>query len=127
CTRSQTVTSEAIDGEKLEIFEPDFESGSGAVDKEGGSDIDVVNFSAYSYISATCAQVLQKSVLPFAASIAVLLWSGPATAGFMSGSTGIESVPGPELPQIDFLNRFNEANQKKYKQKMMQDSETLPC
>ncbi|KAK2973454.1 hypothetical protein RJ640_007955 [Escallonia rubra] len=72
------------------------------------------SFSAYSYTSATCAQVLQKSVLPFAASIAVLLWSGPATAGFMSGSTGIESVPGPELPQIDFLNRFNEANQKKY-------------
>ncbi|KAK3013708.1 hypothetical protein RJ639_009799 [Escallonia herrerae] len=30
-----------------------------------------------------------------------------ATAGFMSGSSGIESVPGPELPQIDFLNRFN--------------------
>lgn len=25
----------------------------------------------------------------------------------MSGFSGIESVPGPQLPQIDFLNRFN--------------------
>lgn len=25
----------------------------------------------------------------------------------MSGFSGIESVPGPELPQFDFLNRFN--------------------
>lgn len=30
-----------------------------------------------------------------------------AKAGFLSGSTGIESVPGPKLPEIDFLNRFN--------------------
>ncbi|KAJ0037451.1 hypothetical protein Pint_23541 [Pistacia integerrima] len=43
-----------------------------------------------------------------------------AEAGFLSGLPGIESVPGPELPQIDFLNRFNvetpfsEENQKKY-------------
>ena len=30
-----------------------------------------------------------------------------ANAGFLSGFSGIESVPGPQLPQIDFLNRFN--------------------
>lgn len=58
---------------------------------------------------------LHKSLVPLAASIAVLLCSTPAAnAGLLSGSTGIESVPGPELPKIDFLNRFNEENQKKY-------------
>lgn len=30
-----------------------------------------------------------------------------ANAGLLSGSTGIESVPGPDLPKIEFLNRFN--------------------
>lgn len=30
-----------------------------------------------------------------------------ANAGFLSGFSGIESVPGPELPQVDFLNKFN--------------------
>lgn len=30
-----------------------------------------------------------------------------AKAGFLSGFSGIESVPGPQLPQIDFLNRLN--------------------
>ncbi|XP_059655745.1 uncharacterized protein LOC132302804 [Cornus florida] len=58
--------------------------------------------------------LFQKSVVPLAASIAILLWSNPAKAGFLSGSTGIESVPGPQLPSIEFLNRFNEENQKKY-------------
>ncbi|XP_004490142.1 uncharacterized protein [Cicer arietinum] len=57
--------------------------------------------------------VLQKS-LPLAASIAILLWSTPAHAGFMSGISGLESIPGPQLPQIDFLSRINEENQKKY-------------
>jgi len=33
-----------------------------------------------------------------------------AHAGFMSGISGLESVPGPELPQIDFLKRFNGLN-----------------
>lgn len=33
-----------------------------------------------------------------------------AKAGFLSGLPGIESVPGPQLPQIDFLNRFNGLN-----------------
>ncbi|KAL1355916.1 hypothetical protein HN51_007877 [Arachis hypogaea] len=56
---------------------------------------------------------IHKTV-PLAASIAILLWSPPAHAGFMSGMTGIESVPGPQLPQIDFLTRLNEENQKKY-------------
>lgn len=30
-----------------------------------------------------------------------------ANAGFFSGSTGLESVPGPELPKIEFLDRWN--------------------
>lgn len=30
-----------------------------------------------------------------------------ANAGFLSGFSGIESVPGPELPQLDFLNKLN--------------------
>ncbi|KAL5553685.1 hypothetical protein UlMin_041086 [Ulmus minor] len=57
--------------------------------------------------------ILHKS-LPLAASLVILLSSNPARAGLLSGSSGIESVPGPELPQIDFLNKFNEENQKKY-------------
>ncbi|OMO71903.1 hypothetical protein COLO4_27931 [Corchorus olitorius] len=59
-------------------------------------------------------QVLHKSLLPLAASATILLSPIPANAGLMSGFPGIESVPGPQLPQIDFLNRFNEENQKKY-------------
>ncbi|KAJ8569997.1 hypothetical protein K7X08_006574 [Anisodus acutangulus] len=37
-----------------------------------------------------------------------------ANAGFLSGSTGIESVPGPELLKIDFLNRWNDDDHKRY-------------
>ncbi|OIW04724.1 hypothetical protein TanjilG_06716 [Lupinus angustifolius] len=66
-----------------------------------------------SFSSLPSSKVLQKSV-PLAASIALLLWSSPAHAGFMSGISGIESIRGPDLPQIDFLNRLNEENQKKY-------------
>ena len=33
-----------------------------------------------------------------------------AEAGLMSGSPGIESVPGPELPKLEFLERFNGTN-----------------
>ncbi|KAL3367693.1 hypothetical protein AABB24_008843 [Solanum stoloniferum] len=55
-----------------------------------------------------------KSFVPLSACLAILLWSSPANAGFLSGYTGIESVPGPELPKIDFLNRWNDDNQKKY-------------
>ncbi|XP_020217614.1 uncharacterized protein LOC109801055 isoform X1 [Cajanus cajan] len=58
-------------------------------------------------------KLLHKSV-PLAASIAILLWSTPAHAGFMSGISGLESIPGPQLPQIDFIKRLNEENQKKY-------------
>ncbi|GAA0161330.1 hypothetical protein LIER_17671 [Lithospermum erythrorhizon] len=57
---------------------------------------------------------LSSFVLPLAASVALILWSAPANAGFLSGSTGLESMPGPELPRIDFLNRWNDENQKKY-------------
>ncbi|KAA0040536.1 hypothetical protein IC582_021155 [Cucumis melo] len=63
--------------------------------------------------SSTYSPFLRKSIA-FAASISLLMWPTPANAGFLSGFSGIESVPGPELPQIDFLNRFNEENQKKY-------------
>ncbi|GLT27589.1 hypothetical protein SLA2020_025760 [Shorea laevis] len=58
--------------------------------------------------------VLQKSVLPLAASLTLLLSANPAKAGLLSGFSGLESVPGPQLPQIDFLNQLNEENQKKY-------------
>ncbi|TKY69612.1 hypothetical protein E2542_SST05890 [Spatholobus suberectus] len=67
---------------------------------------------SWSFPSSSC-KALHKSV-PLAASIAILLWSTPALAWFMSGISGIESVPGPHLPQIDFLKRLNEENQKKY-------------
>ncbi|XVE91576.1 hypothetical protein REPUB_Repub01dG0021500 [Reevesia pubescens] len=58
--------------------------------------------------------VLQKSIVPLAASFTIILTPIPAKAGFLSGFSGIESVPALQLPQIDFLNRFNEENQKKY-------------
>ncbi|XP_044491086.1 uncharacterized protein LOC123215093 isoform X2 [Mangifera indica] len=57
---------------------------------------------------------MRYSIIPLAASAAILPSSSPGKAGFLSGFSGIESVPGPELPQIDFLNRFKEENQKKY-------------
>ncbi|TXG56588.1 hypothetical protein EZV62_017901 [Acer yangbiense] len=59
-------------------------------------------------------RLIFKSIVPFAVSATVLLSSNPAKAGFLSGFSGIESVPGPDLPQIEFLERFNEDNQKKY-------------
>jgi len=33
-----------------------------------------------------------------------------AHAGFMSGISGIEAIPGPQLPQIDFLKQLNGLN-----------------
>lgn len=36
-----------------------------------------------------------------------ILGSWSAEAGLMSGSPGIESIPGPELPKLEFLDRFN--------------------
>uniref|UniRef100_A0A2P2J702 Uncharacterized protein LOC105116656 isoform X1 n=1 Tax=Rhizophora mucronata TaxID=61149 RepID=A0A2P2J702_RHIMU len=58
-------------------------------------------------------QFIHKS-LPLATAAALLLLANPAKAGFLSGFSGIESIPGPQLPQMDFLTRFNEENQKKY-------------
>ncbi|CAA7387805.1 unnamed protein product [Spirodela intermedia] len=54
--------------------------------------------------------------ISLAGSAALLLWSLPACAGVLSGFPGLESVPGPELPQIDFLNRWNEEKRKKYEE-----------
>ncbi|XP_027361439.1 uncharacterized protein LOC113869349 isoform X2 [Abrus precatorius] len=68
---------------------------------------------SWSFSSRPYCKVLHESI-PLAASIAILLWSTPAHAGFMSGISGLESIPGPQLPQIDFLKRLNEENQKKY-------------
>uniref|UniRef100_A0A2N9J4T1 Uncharacterized protein n=1 Tax=Fagus sylvatica TaxID=28930 RepID=A0A2N9J4T1_FAGSY len=42
----------------------------------------------------------------------LLNWS--TKAGFLSGLPGLESIPGPKLPEIEFLSRFNEENQKRY-------------
>ncbi|CAN4124562.1 unnamed protein product [Withania somnifera] len=64
--------------------------------------------------SPTSPSQNHNSFVPISACLAILLWSSPANAGFLSGSSGIESVPGPELPKVDFLNRWNEDNQKKY-------------
>ncbi|XP_050236843.1 uncharacterized protein LOC126686698 isoform X2 [Mercurialis annua] len=64
-------------------------------------------------ISNSFKFVIYKS-LPFAASVSLLLSATPASAGIMSGFSGLESVPGPELPKIDFLAKINEENQKKY-------------
>ncbi|XWS23124.1 hypothetical protein CRYUN_Cryun29cG0094600 [Craigia yunnanensis] len=75
-------------------------------------------YSSSSSSSPCClplnCRVLHKSLVPLAASVTILLSPIPAKAGFLSGFPGIESVPGPQLPEIDFLNRFNEENQKKY-------------
>ncbi|KAJ4828362.1 hypothetical protein Tsubulata_045833 [Turnera subulata] len=60
-----------------------------------------------------CQVIITKS-LPLVASVALLLTACPAEAGFLSGMKGIESVPGPKLPELDFLKRINEENQKKY-------------
>jgi hypothetical protein len=54
--------------------------------------------------------LLCKSTFPLAASLTLLLSPCTAEAGLMSGSPGIESVPGPELPKIEFLDRFNGTN-----------------
>ncbi|CAN6470140.1 unnamed protein product [Victoria cruziana] len=63
------------------------------------------------FSSIPSSQILQGA-LPLAASI--LLFSFPAKAGIFSGFSGLESVTGPQLPQVDFLTRLNEENQKKY-------------
>ncbi|XP_071927299.1 uncharacterized protein [Coffea arabica] len=74
----------------------------------------VVGFRNNRVKEAAAASIRKVQLVSFAASAALLLCSSPANAGFFSGFSGIESVPGPELPQIDFLSRWNEENQKKY-------------
>ncbi|XP_006848713.2 uncharacterized protein LOC18438461 isoform X1 [Amborella trichopoda] len=59
------------------------------------------------------SQVLQRA-LAMVASFSIILSSNPVHAGILSGFSGLESIPGPQLPQFDFLTRFNEENQKKY-------------
>ncbi|KAL5219063.1 hypothetical protein ABZP36_019747 [Zizania latifolia] len=57
---------------------------------------------------------LALAIVPAAASLSLLLWTSPVNAGILSGSTGLESVPGPELPRMEFLEKWNAENQKKY-------------
>ncbi|XP_031489766.1 uncharacterized protein LOC116257293 [Nymphaea colorata] len=64
--------------------------------------------------SGSHSSQIQQGALPLAVTISVLLCSFPAKAGILSGFSGLESVPGPQLPQVDFLARLNEENQKKY-------------
>ncbi|KAK3148019.1 hypothetical protein QOZ80_3BG0289590 [Eleusine coracana subsp. coracana] len=52
--------------------------------------------------------------IPAAASLSLVLWSSPVNAGILSGFTGLESVPGPDLPRVEFLEKWNAENQKKY-------------
>ncbi|KAF0910849.1 hypothetical protein E2562_004815 [Oryza meyeriana var. granulata] len=70
--------------------------------------------------SAATTSAPEKTTLPLAivpaaaASLSLVLWSSPVHAGIMSGFTGMESVPGPELPRVEFLEKWNAENQKKY-------------
>lgn len=52
--------------------------------------------------------------IPAAVSLSLVLWSSPVNAGILSGSTGLESVPAPKLPRLEFLDKWNAENQKKY-------------
>ncbi|KAH9606985.1 hypothetical protein KSS87_013760 [Heliosperma pusillum] len=72
------------------------------------------------HVKTTCSssaklplKILQNFCVPLAVS-SVIFWSNPAQAGFLSGFPGIESVPGPKLPTVDFLNRYVDGYQKKY-------------
>ncbi|KAG2542595.1 hypothetical protein PVAP13_9NG648400 [Panicum virgatum] len=40
--------------------------------------------------------------------------SAAAPAGILSGFSGLESTPGPDLPRLEFLEKWNAENQKKY-------------
>ncbi|EAZ26024.1 uncharacterized protein [Oryza sativa Japonica Group] len=58
---------------------------------------------------------LPLAIVPAAAaSLSLVLWSSPVHAGIMSGFKGMESVPGPDLPRVEFLEKWNAENQKKY-------------
>ncbi|KAJ1298246.1 hypothetical protein BS78_01G439100 [Paspalum vaginatum] len=52
--------------------------------------------------------------IPAAVSLSLVLWSSPASAGILSGFSGLESTPGPDLPRLEFLEKWNAENQKKY-------------
>ncbi|CAI9096506.1 OLC1v1032671C5 [Oldenlandia corymbosa var. corymbosa] len=65
-------------------------------------------------IQDAAASLRKVQLVSLAASAAFLLSSSPATAGILSGFPGIESVPGPELPKVEFIERWNEENQKRY-------------
>lgn len=64
-----------------------------------------------------------------AVSLSLFLWSSPVNAGILSGFSGLESTPGPDLPRLEFLEKWNAENQKKYtefdnrfkKSKVLQD------
>ncbi|CAL4913206.1 unnamed protein product [Urochloa decumbens] len=60
--------------------------------------------------------------IPAAVSLSLVLWSSP-------GFSGLESRPGPDVPRLEFLEKWNAENQKKYtefdnrfkKSKVLQD------
>ncbi|PUZ42248.1 hypothetical protein GQ55_9G568700 [Panicum hallii var. hallii] len=52
--------------------------------------------------------------IPAAAALSLVLWTSPASAGILSGFSGLESTPGPDLPRLEFLEKWNAENQKKY-------------
>ncbi|TVU47968.1 hypothetical protein EJB05_07586 [Eragrostis curvula] len=52
--------------------------------------------------------------IPAVASLSLVLWSNPVNAGILSGFSGLEAVPGPDLPRVEFLEKWNAENQKKY-------------
>ncbi|CAN6296045.1 unnamed protein product [Urochloa humidicola] len=67
--------------------------------------------------------------IPAAVSLSLVLWSSPVNAGILSGFSGLESRPGPDMPRLEFLEKWNAENQKKYaefdnrfkKSKVLQD------
>ncbi|CAL4913205.1 unnamed protein product [Urochloa decumbens] len=67
--------------------------------------------------------------IPAAVSLSLVLWSSPVNAGILSGFSGLESRPGPDVPRLEFLEKWNAENQKKYtefdnrfkKSKVLQD------
>ncbi|KQK22977.1 uncharacterized protein LOC100827128 [Brachypodium distachyon] len=63
--------------------------------------------------SAATASSPQLAI-PAAVSLSLLLWSSPVNAGILSGSTGLESVPPPVMPRLEFLDKWNAENQRKY-------------
>ncbi|CAD6202577.1 unnamed protein product [Miscanthus lutarioriparius] len=52
--------------------------------------------------------------VPAAVSLSFVLWSSPVNAGILSGFSGLESTPGPDLPRLEVLEKWNAENQKKY-------------